>query len=141
VGGVITRLSKEAPATLDELRGGAFCPGKSDLERTFPPTAVTTSPESERANGIKNARFFTIPTSARDVSAAYQLFNSMYPDFTFRSQKLRKFYPSIPVRVNVKEFHPNHPLRHEIPLPRLANAPPLASARAPASQGSKSRGG
>jgi hypothetical protein len=60
--GVITRLSKDAPAALFELKDGAFCPGKSDLDRALPPRPVATSPEMERASGIKNARLFTMAT-------------------------------------------------------------------------------
>lgn len=55
--GVITRFSNDALAPL-ELRDGAFCPGKSDLERACPPTADPRRPEIDSAKGIKNGRFF-----------------------------------------------------------------------------------
>jgi hypothetical protein len=68
--GVITKFSKVAAAPL-LLIDGAFCPGKSDLERTFPPTAVPNSAEIENANGNKNFGFFTATDSSRVLSVAY----------------------------------------------------------------------
>jgi hypothetical protein len=71
LGGVITRFSK-GTAAAPLLIEGAFWPGKSDLERTFPPTVVPTSAEIEKANGNKNFGFFTATEGYWFLSTKYR---------------------------------------------------------------------
>jgi hypothetical protein len=58
-------LSKDAATPL-LLIVGTFCPGKSDLERTFAPAAVPSSAVIEMANGNKNGGFFKAFASSHD---------------------------------------------------------------------------